>query len=367
MQPEHVGSVISRTMNGNGNGAHHDATTQARLTTALSGRPGTLPDLLRHFEREEARENADVTVHLSTLTLSDNGLLKIPQTGEFAFTDWSRRQAAALLGLRWDRWFANASSQERAIEMNRRFARATESVRLRTMKPSESGAGAEQGADGVLRAFVSPGYSVVRDSAIARTLLEFLGASDGERKLLRIDMTDRSTSFVVTVGLPYKHGGKGAVGDCWGGLLVRNSGVGFASLIVTMHLTRLLCLNGMTAPLPDALLLKKRHRGFQEGALLEGLRLKAAELPGELGRGVERLLTSEERMVQNVEGEITEILRTHRLPSRLLAPVMAAYGREPNQSAFGVSQALTLAAQSFSPEERLDLEHAAGRYLAVIN
>ena len=151
----------------------------------------------------------------------------------------------------------------------------------------------------------------------------------------------------------------------WGGVLLRNSGVGYASLIIAMHLTRLLCLNGMTAPLPDALLLRKRHRGFQEAALLEGLRMKAAELPGELGRSIERLVLSEGRPVSNVEAEITDVLRTSRLPSRLIAPIMAAYGREPIPSAFGVSQALTLAAQSLTPEERLELEQAAGEYLAI--
>jgi hypothetical protein len=365
MQPEPVGTVLSRTLNGNGtrHGAHDDA----RLADALAGRPRTLPELLRLFEREETRENPDVTVPLSTLTMSDTGLLQVPKVGEFAFTDWSTRQMANITGVRLDRWFANASPKERADEMNRRFGRAREAVRLRTSKPAEPGPGEAQGADGVIRAFVTPSYSVMRDSAIAKTLLHFLAGVDGELTLLRYDLTDRSTSFVVTIGKPYKKGGPGKVGDVWGGLLVRNSGVGFASLLMTMHLTRLACLNGMTAPLPDALLLRKRHRGFQEGALLEGLRHKAADLPGELGRGVERLLLSEGRVVENVETEVTTILRDHRLPSRLLPAVMAAYGREPIQSAFGVSQAITLAAQSLTPEERLDLEHAAGQYLAVTN
>src|SRR4029078_12751347 len=100
--------------------------------------------------------------------MTGTGLLRIPKTGDFAFTDWSKRQAASLLGIRFDRWFANASPAERAEELNRRFSRAQEQVRLRTMKPAEPGPGESQGADGVLRAFVSPGYSVVRDSALAR-------------------------------------------------------------------------------------------------------------------------------------------------------------------------------------------------------
>lgn len=193
------------------------------------------------------------------------------------------------------------------------------------------------------------------------------GYAGQEFRILRFDMTDRTTSFVVAIGKPYTKGGPGQVGDVWGGLLVRNSGVGFASLLMILHLTRLLCLNGMTAPLPDALLLRKRHRGFQETTLLNGLRVQAADLPDELGRGVERLLLSEGRHVDNVEAEVGSILRERRLPARLLPQVMQAYGREPTPSAFGISQALTFAAQSLAPEERLELEQAAGSYLAVLN
>ena len=44
---------------------------------------------------------------------------------------------------------------------------------------------------------------------------------------------------------------------------------------------------------------------------------------------------------------------------------MASYMREPTRTRFGVSQAITLAAQSESPEVRFDLERAAGLYLAA--
>jgi hypothetical protein len=303
MQPEHLGDILHRSLGTNGtNGgsnastAYHDVTGETRLAASLQGKPRTLPELLRLFEAQESRENPDVTVPLASLSMTTTGLLRIPQVGAFSFTDWSRHQAAGLLGIRFDRWFANASGSERADEMNRRLARATESVRLRTMRPDTTGAGVEQGADGVLRAFVSPGYSVVRDSAVARTLIAFLATTDGGMKLIRVDQTDRSTTYIVAIGSPYRRGGKGAVGDVWGGVLLRNSGVGYASLIIAMHLTRLLCLNGMTAPLPDALLLRKRHRGFQEAALLDGLRMKATELPGELGRSIERLVLSESQL-----------------------------------------------------------------------
>jgi hypothetical protein len=364
MNPEKIGTILCRTLNGHG--THAEPSPEVRLADTLHGRPQTLSELLRLFEREEARENPDVTVALNELTMTEAGLIHVPKVGDFAFTDWSRQQAARLLGVRFNRWFQNATGTDRAAEMNRRLKRADGDIRLRTMKPVDPGSGDPQGADGILRAFVTPSYAAVKDSSVATTLLTLLAPVEQEFRILRFDMTDRTTSFVVAIGKPYTKGGPGQVGDVWGGLLVRNSGVGFASLLMILHLTRLLCLNGMTAPLPDALLLRRRHRGFQETTFLNGLRVQAADLPDELGRGVERLLLSEERHVESVEAEVGGILRDHRLPARLLPQVMQAYGREPTPSAFGISQALTFAAQSLAPEERLELEQAAGRYLAAL-
>ena len=69
--------------------------------------------------------------------------------------------------------------------------------------------------------------------------------------------------------------------------------------------------------------------------------------------------------VSNVELEVRDLLRESRLPMRLVSSVMASYLREPSRTRFGVSQALTLAAQGESPEVRYALERAAGMYLAA--
>ena len=69
------------------------------------------------------------------------------------------------------------------------------------------------------------------------------------------------------------------------------------------------------------------------------------------------------RPVENVEDAVRGVLTESNLPLRLFDPIMEAYGKEPAPTVFGVSQAITLAAQRFSPEERLQLEQAAGEYL----
>jgi hypothetical protein len=255
----------------------------------------------------------------------------------------------------------------RAEEMNRRFARATGTVRLRTSRLAEPIAAPDRGVDGVLRAFVSPGYSAVADSRVARMLLEALSAhGEHDFRLIRIDLTTRSVSYVVRIGEPYQKGQGGNVGEVWGGILIKNSGVGFASLVIVMHLTRLVCLNGMVAPLPDAVLLRRRHRGIEDGALRGLLGEKLVDLPDRLHHGQRRLVAAEGHVVEDVEAEIRALLRTRALPQKLLPAILDAYRKEPRATAFGVSQALTLAAQGFAPEERLELEEAAGAYLAEV-
>jgi hypothetical protein len=57
------------------------------------------------------------------------------------------------------------------------------------------------------------------------------------------------------------------------------------------------------------------------------------------------------------------VLKLARLPLRLTSFVVAAYGQEPDATAFGISQAVTRAAQTLSPEERLRAEIGASRYV----
>ncbi|MFI5297575.1 MAG: hypothetical protein ACHREM_05705 [Polyangiales bacterium] len=330
--------------------------------SAVAPPPRTLASLIDDFEQREAQENPDVIVRVSSLRLDPvDELLIVPTLGAFRFTDWSRHQLALLVGLKWDRWVENASSGDKADELNRRFARATGDVRVRTRCDDTS----EHG--GVVTALVSPSYSPVRDSEMARRLLVPLAALDDTPSLVRVDVTDRSTSYVVRVGEPYRVGGPGEVGDIWGCLLVRNSGVGFASLMVTMFLHRLACRNGMTVPLPDAVLIRRRHRALSGDKLDKILIERFKEMPGKLEHGAVLLAQSRSHRLTDVSIEARKLLEARHLPVKLLPAILAAYDREPHASAFGLTQAFTLAAQSETPEIRVELERAAGEYLAEID
>jgi hypothetical protein len=94
----------------------------------------------------------------------------------------------------------------------------------------------------------------------------------------------------------------------------------------------------------------------------EGLAEAVAHVVGhadvaERGLEVSVLRRSREWGVRDAECEVKTLLQKYRLPQRLVKPVLDAYDPEPDASRFGV------AAQSLTPEDRLELERAAGNYL----
>ncbi len=283
----------------------------------------------------------------------DGEHLAVPDGRTFRVNDWSRRPTASLLGLRWDRWFENASGDDIAEEVNRRLQRASAEVRVRTRSRPDDGP--------ELRALVTPGYTPVPDSVVARGVLASIGHYTADPSIVRAHVTERTTSFVIGVGEPYRSGGDGRVGDVWGGLLVRNSNTGFAALGIQLHLTRLICLNGMTVPHEETVL-RRVHRGLDLGDLEVKLYEKLRNLPTRLRRGVDALAATTQVPVHDVALEVERFLETARLPLRLAPQIEAAYKKEEHPSVFGVVQAVTLAAQSVTSEERYELERAAGAY-----
>lgn len=319
----------------------------------------TLDDLVARFEADDAAVNPDAVVRLDKLRMTAEGTLRLPILhGEHGINDWARGQLAKLVGVSWDKWFEGTDAHERAEEMNRRLARATGTVRVRSSKRVPEGVQ----ADGVIRAFVSETYSPIADALVGRSLLSALRGVEDHAHIVRHTVTDLSTTFVVRVGERLTPSAEvGAVQGC---VYVRNSGVGYARLVVGLMLHRLACRNGLIVALPGATLVRSVHLHIDPARigrrLAEGLR----GLPDAIRRGMRVMAESTAAEIANVELEVRDVLREAKLAMRLVGSVMTAYAREPSPTRFGVSQALTLAAQALSPEQRFDLERAAGIYLA---
>ncbi len=329
------------------------------LPRAPIGGIRTLRDLVPVFEGLEAQENPDTIVELKQLRMTTEESIAIPSLGTFALTDWARRQLASILGIQWQKWFQTTSREEQADEINRRLWRKTNSMRLRTSRLAV----ASNGTAGTLRAFVTPTFSPVGDVLLARRLIALLVSATPELRLMRIDITDRSVTYMVAVGRPFRPGDDKVIGDVWGGLLIRNSGVGYASLLVSLSLVRLVCLNGMTAPIPDAILLRRAHRGITDERLLDALTKNLRELPGRVSDGARVLVAARNGRIEDPEQEFMRVLELAGMPQRLLPELQTAYALEPERTPFGISQAVTRASQKRSPEERFELDRAAGIYL----
>jgi hypothetical protein len=320
----------------------------------------TLGDLAARLAKIEAQENPDVDVRLADLKAGNDGTIVVPSLGEYSLNNWSRVQIGHSLGLSWDKFFSGASASDCAEDLNRRLGRARGLVRLRTTRAKADDAP----GDGTIRAVVSKDFASIKDTMITNLLTDALRTVEPDARVVRTEMTNLSTSFVIKLGEPYKIGGPGNVGEVWGALSIRNSGVGYARLIVNLSLVRLSCLNGMTAPIGLPSIVRARHRWLDEGQIRESV-LRGLDGVGERLRRSTRVLgESAERAVDDVDAEVRQVLQNAKLPLRLARPILAAYGREPHASRFGISQAITLHAQFESPELRLTLEDAAGRYLA---
>jgi hypothetical protein len=319
----------------------------------------TLDDLVARFESDETANNPDALIDLDKVRATAEGTIRLPHVrGEFALNDWSRSQLATTLGIRWDRWFENAPANDRAEELNRRLARASGTIRVRTTKLAPDGVE----ANGTIRAFVGADYSPIPDALVAGILREALRGVEDDVRIVRHSTTDLTTNFVVRLGDRLTPSAEvGAVEGC---VYVRNSGVGYARLVVGLLLHRLACKNGLIVQVPGATLVRAVHRHIDPARIRARLTDGLRDLPAKLNRSARALAEATHADISNPELEIRDVLREARLPLRLVVPVMAAYAREPRPTRFGVSQALTLAAQGESPEFRHDLERAAGLYLA---
>jgi hypothetical protein len=293
-------------------------------------------------------------------SLTGRGTIKTPSGGHYAMTDWSRSQLSSLLGVRWDKWFSRASGEERADEVNRRLGRMGEiPLKLRSSRTAPESAE----ADGILDGIVTPAYTPIPDSQVARLVAGALTLHEPELKVIHNFATSMTTSYVVAVGKPQGRGG--VVGEMWGGVLIQNSGVAYSCLSIQAHVTRLICTNGMKA-VHRANILRKRHRGLDMNIIAEQIFEGVRRLPGTISRTLDIIDRSVNVPVGDVEGEVRRLLGDARMPLRHAAPIMAAYNDEPIRTAFGISQAITAHAKDVSSEERVELEAVAATYQSSV-
>jgi len=305
---------------------------------------------LDRVQHEEALYLPDMVISLNETSWTPAGMLVVPGHGEVRVNEWARDQLSQLLGIQFERWFSTAAPEQQADEMSRRLGRARNKVRLRLM----------QGMGGpALRAVVSPSYSALADSDLLSAIGESL---NGVNPVVhRIEITQRLTVLVIRFGDPQFV--NATVGDVSGSITLTNSGVGWCKLTVLLSILRLVCSNGMRAPVYEALILGVRHRCLEPARIRAQLCSEMQTVPNRLREATLVLGASMGWPVINVEAKSRELLREVGMIRAHHKGVLAAYRREPHPSVFGLSQALTLHAKQTAPEDRVMLESLAGKYV----
>jgi len=298
----------------------------------------------------------DQVLPLSRLHATPEGTIEVPGLSQLGLTVWSRRQLATLLGIRWDRWFASelVAPADRAEEINRRFRASGETWKIRARRPAHDEPSAGYA---VLRAFVSPTYAPIDDLHVFETLGTVLaGQLDGIR-FVRQDVTAESSQYAA-VSMDEVDLGVGKTDRHRNGFLLANSEVGSRSLTFFSWIWRLVCTNGLVAPVSR--LLRLVHRSRKEGVLRARF-TEAVNLLPEGWRRTEMVLRQARQDQESDPGMALEVLVESYPELRPIAQtVYDAYEAEPEPTRFGIVQALTRAARGLPPERRLEVEELAG-------
>jgi hypothetical protein len=298
----------------------------------------------------------DQVLPLSQLRATPEGTIEVPGLGQLGLTVWSRRQLAGILGIRWDRWFASdlVVPADRAEEINRRFRVSGETWKIRARRPV-----ADEISSGyrVLRAFVSPTYAPVDDLPVFDTLGSVLaGQLDGIR-FVRHDVTVESSQYAA-VSLDEVDLGIAKSDRHRNGFLLANSEVGSRSLTFLSWIWRLVCTNGLVAPMSR--LLRLIHRKRKDG-LLQARFAEAVKVLPESWKRTETILRRARQDQESDPGMALQVLvEAHPQLRPIAETVHDAYEADPEPNRFGIVQALTRAAQGLPPERRLEVEEIAG-------
>lgn len=305
--------------------------------------------------RERASRNLpDAVVHVEQLRATPEGTIVVPELGACRPSEYASRQLATMLGFR-ARWFETASPEERAEELNRRFARI----------PGEKKVRATRGSDGlpVIRAFLGPNYQPIDDLRIMDGLATLPPALLDEYRFTHVELTETTSTFTAV------HSAGHVVGDddeLHPGFCLRNSEVGAAPVTLDDYFLRIRCLNGMVARVGDKRSLYRRHGAIDDDVLHTALVTAIARLPKRWSEELIVIGRASATPVEHPDSEVELALAGSGIARHLVEAAQQEVLRAGDRTRWGVAQAITWTAHRVNqnPDVRFEMERLAGEYLA---
>jgi hypothetical protein len=233
-----------------------------------------LPDVTVDFRR------FDFTTEASPSDPKKSRVKLIDEQGrDYILSDLSKKQIGTIFGFKWDQWFnSDLVDFQRAAEEIRTRAQARADMGeehniIRVMKPMT------HGESRLCRGIVSGSYVHIDDGdflSVVANKAEELGLNDLKFTKFRTSAANPLSRYAFTWGDPVEM----KSGEYFRGMSIKNSDVGFSSLIIDEYWWRLVCTNGMIAMADQNALYKRRHTGKgleRFDRTFEGLLTKATE------------------------------------------------------------------------------------------
>ncbi len=322
------------------------------------------PEVLSDVHHRAALAYPDQVLPLARLRATDAGTIEVPGVGALALSEWSRSQIGRLLGLRWARWFdpALCAPAEQAEEINRRLSRHPAEVKIRARRYASGEVGV---GDGILRAFVGPGYTPIDDVRVFARLARVLGPRTDSFSFVRETLTDRTSVYVAVSPDDIDLSGNGHPDLHRHGFAIVNSEVGARALGIVEYLYRLICSNGLAIVEKSRRLFYRVHRRTEDESIDRDLAYAIALLPERWSASADAMRAARHHLVEEPEQTLRSILAGDPDARPHTEAVLAAYRKEPESTRFGLVQAITRAAQEVGAEDRLALETLAGSFVTA--
>ncbi len=322
----------------------------------LRGRPfAAVYDDVMHRAHEML---SDQVVHVADLRMTKEGHIELPGGTRYRLNDWARKGLASMLGLRWDRWFQSASGEERAEEVNRRFARTPGEKKIRAWRDRDGE------AQGIARAFLAPTFTPIDDARIFERMNTMMKGLLDEYRFTSVQFTDSTTHYTAVHIEAFDLGGD----RLHPGWRLRNSEVGASALSLDDHWLRLVCTNGLMVRVGGKRSLYRTHRAIEDDQLAAALVIAVGRLPERWATTFTWMQSAKRSPVPHPDDAIEAILGdSAEVPKALLEEAQRAVLREGDLTRFGVVQAITLVAhaKNTDPDVRFAMERLAGDYLAA--
>ena len=302
----------------------------------------------------------DRVVHVADLKLTPEGHVELPGGVRYRINPHARRQISSLLGLRWDTWFKSASGEERAEEVNRRFARIPGQLKVRAWNDTTNE------ATGIARAFLAPTFTPIDDARIFERMHTMMRGLVEEYRFNAVVFTDTTTHYTAVHAEGFDLDGQGDV--LHPGFHLRNSEVGASALSLDDHWLRLVCTNGLMVRVGGKRSLYRTHRAIENDQLAAALVIAVGRLPERWQVAFAWMQSAKRITVPHPDDAVAAILGdSAEVPKGLMEEAQRVVLREGDLTRFGVVQAITFVAHTTNKDAdvRFAMERLAGDYLAA--